>query len=108
MGAQMALIKRVIRFQDTPISTFDCYAVTGLTENAANTVALPESLPRLPFRASASPVGNGALGVLVSMDTSQGTPDPTHSFAGGKLGVDANNAYLYIGAGTQCLLIVEW
>ncbi len=108
MSAQAALIKRTIRFQDTPISTRDVYAVTGLTENSANSVPLPASLPRVPFRASVSPVGNGALGVMVSMDTSQGTPDPTGSFSGGKLGVDSGYAYLYIGAGTQCLLIVEW
>lgn len=108
MSAQAVLIKRIIRFQDTPISTYDVYAVTGLTENAANTVAIPGGLLRTPFKASASPAGNAALGVMVSVDTSQGTPDPTGSFAGGKLGVDENNAYLYIGAGTQCLLTVEW
>ena len=65
----------------------DTYAATGLTANGANTVPFPAALPRTPFVVFFTPVGAGAAGALVSLDTSQGAADPTGAFAGGKLGV---------------------
>jgi hypothetical protein len=53
-------------------------------------------------------VGNGAPGVLASLDTSQGAADPSNSFAGGKLGFDKNSIYVYIGNATQLLITVEY
>jgi predicted nucleic acid-binding Zn finger protein len=57
---------------------------------------------------SLTPVGNGAVGAVVSLDTSQGAADPSGSFAGGKLGVDKNNLYVYIGNATQFQVNVEY
>jgi hypothetical protein len=53
-------------------------------------------------------VGNGAAGALVSLDTSKGVTDPSGALAGGKLGFDQTNVYVYIGNATQCVLAVEW
>jgi len=85
-------------------------AATGLTPNSANTVPFPKPLPlSWPlFRVLLTPVGNGAAGALVSLDTSQGDADPTNSLAGGKLGWDRTNVYLYIGNASQLLVIVEY
>jgi hypothetical protein len=55
----------------------------------------------VPRRVHLTPVGNGAAGAVVSLDTSSGAADPTNSFAGGKLGFDQNNLYVYIGNATQ-------
>lgn len=86
----------------------ESFAATGLTANAANTLPLPMSLPHVPFQVFLTPVGNGAAGALVSLDTSQGATDPTSSFAGGKLGFDQSNVYVYIGNATQCVVTVEY
>jgi hypothetical protein len=86
-------------------STYVCY---GLTPSGANTVPFPSpGLMVTPRRVSLTPVGNGALGVAVTLDTSQGAADPTGELAGGKLGVDNTNLYVYIGAGTQFEVTVE-
>ena len=82
------------------------FVVTGLTATSTNTV--PHGLPFTPRRVAPVPVGNGAVGVMVSLDTSQGVADPAGALAGGKTGWDATNIYIYIGAGTQCLLLVEY
>lgn len=82
------------------------FVVTGLTASAANTVA--HGLPRAPRRVFFTPVGNAALGVLASLDTSQGNADPTGLLAGGKLGFDATNLYIFMGAGTQVIVTVEY
>jgi len=84
------------------------FAATGLTPNAANTVPFPERLPIVPLRVFLTPVGNGAAGALVSLDTSQGAADPTNSFAGGELGFDQNNLYVYIGNASEFQVTVEY
>jgi len=86
----------------------ETFAATGLSPNAANTVPFPSALPSVPRRVSLTPVGNGAPGVLASLDTSQGAADPSNSFAGGKLGFDKNSIYVYIGNATQLLITVEY
>jgi hypothetical protein len=53
-------------------------------------------------------MGNGALGVIVSLDDSQGVAAPAASFGGGFMGFDATNVYVYIGNGTECGLTVEY
>jgi hypothetical protein len=84
------------------------FAVTGLSPNGANTVPFPAPLSSIPARVSLTPVGDGAAGALVSLDASQGAADPTNSFAGGKLGFDQNNLYLYIGNASAFLATVEY
>jgi hypothetical protein len=86
----------------------ETFAATGLTASGPNTVPFPSPLPTVPRRVFLTPVANGAAGALVSLDTSKGAADPTGSFAGGNLGVDATNVYLYIGAATQCEIIVDY
>lgn len=109
MPAQMKLIRsEIVQTQTGPQWVHDTYAATGLTASGANTVPFPWALVRVPFRVVLTPVGNGAAGALVSLDTSQGAADPSGSFAGGKLGVDQNSLYLYIGAATQCMVTVEY
>lgn len=76
-------------------------AITGLTASGANTV--PHGLPRAPNSIDLQAVGNGAIGVVVSLDDSQGGADPTGTLGGMKLGFDATNIYLYIGNCTECI-----
>jgi|GEM_PF-2552796 len=84
------------------------YACVGLTPNGANTVPFPNRLPRAPRGVVLNPMGNGALGVIVSLDDSQGVAAPAASFGGGFMGFDATNVYVYIGNGTECGLTVEY
>jgi len=94
--------------QGGPLIMTDTYAATGLTANSANKVPFPSPLNTVPRRVSLPPVGNGAVGAVVSLDTSQGAADPSGCFAGGKLGVDQNNLYVYIGNATQFQVTVEY
>ncbi len=89
----------------------------GLAPNSANTVPFPEPLPYLPLRVFLTPVANGALGAVVSLDSSQGADDPTACFGGsggeplicwGKLGFDQNNLYVFIGNGVEFQVTVEY
>jgi len=106
MSAKMTSLNRNIDgIQDIATETF---AATGLTANGANTVPFPSPLPAVPRRVFLTPIGNGAAGALCSLDTSQGATDPTNSFAGGKLGFDKNNLYVYIGNATQFQATVEY
>jgi hypothetical protein len=109
MPASMVLLYKEMRqtFQG-PVLIVETYAVTGLTANGANTVAFPFTLNTVPRCVSITPVGNGAAGALVSLDTSQGAAAPANTFAGGRLGVDQNNIYLYIGNATQCEITVTY
>jgi hypothetical protein len=85
------------------------YVFSGLTASSANTLPFPTgALPRVPRRVWLQTVGNNAVGVIVSLDTSQGAADPTGLLAGGKLGYDATNIYVYIGNGTQLEATVEY
>jgi hypothetical protein len=84
------------------------YACTGLTASTNNTVAFPATLPRVPRRVWLTPVGNAAMGVIISLDTSQGAADPSGQLAGGYTGVSASNLYVYIGAGTQFIATIEY
>jgi hypothetical protein len=109
MGIQLASLGRNVRQALTgPNIWTETFAATGLTANAANTLPFPVSLPQVPVRVSLQPVGNGAVGAVVSLDTSQGATDPTGSFAGGKLGYSATNIYVFIGDATQCVVTVEY
>lgn len=93
--------------------TFHAY---GLAPNSANTIRFPEALANLPLRVFLTPVANGALAALVSLDTAQGECDPTMISGGpppepilclGKLGFDRNNLYVFIGDGVEFLVTVE-
>ena len=86
----------------------ETFAATGLTPNGANTVPFPSPLPTVPRRVFFTAVGNGAVGALASLDTSQGAADPSGSLAGGKLGVDVTNVYLFVGNNAQVLVTVEY
>lgn len=90
----------------------ETYAVTGLSASGANTVPFPSALPRLPRRVALQPVGNAAVGAVASLDTSQGSTvmwnNVSVPFAGGCLGADKNNVYLYIGNATQLEMTVEY
>ncbi len=109
MSAKMTSLDREIyQSQSGPWLMMETFAVTGLTASGSNTVPFPTPLPAVPRRVSLTPVGNGAAGALVSLDTSQGATDPTNSFAGGKLGFDKNDLYIYIGNNTQFLATVEY
>lgn len=109
MAIKLASLGRNVRQSLTgPNIWTESFAATGLTANAANTLPFPVSLPQVPNRVSLTPVGNGAAGALVSLDTSQAATDPTGSFAGGNLGFDKTNAYVYIGNSTQCVVTVEY
>ena len=107
MSAKMTSLYREL-YENQMLIFRETFAATGLTANAANTVPFPSLLPTVPRRVFLTPVGNGAAAALVSLDTSQGAADPTGSFAGGKLGVDATNVYLYIGNATQCEITVDY
>ena len=80
--------------------------VAGLTGSAANTI--PHGLPTTPRRVVLQSIANGAVGALATLDSSQGLADPTGKLAGGKLGWDATNIYVYVGADTQLLAHVEY
>lgn len=109
MSAKMTRIDSEMKeTQQGPWVICETFAATGLTANGANTVPFPYTLNTVPRRVFLTPVGNGAVGAVVSLDTSQGGPDPTNSFAGGKLGVDQNNLYVYIGSATQFEATVEY
>ncbi len=109
MSAKMSsLIKEMHETQEGPWIFTETLAATGLTANGAATVPFPVALPAVPRRVFLTPAGNGAAGALVSLDTSQGATDPTNSFAGGKLGFDKNNLYVYIGNATQFQATVEY
>jgi len=109
MPAKMtSLIRNINASLDGPWIATETFAATGLTANAANTVPWPLALPAVPRRASLTPVGNGAVGAICSLDTSQGATDPTNSFAGGKLGFDKTNLYTFIGNATQFQVTVEY
>jgi hypothetical protein len=84
------------------------FAATGLSANGANTVPFPAPLSSVPRRVFLTPTGDGAAGALISLDTSQGATDATNSFTGGKLGVDQNNLYVYIGNATEFQATVEY
>jgi hypothetical protein len=103
-----SIIKEMYPTEEGPIVIRETFAATGLTPSGANTVPFPYPLNTVPRRVSLVPVGDGAAGALVSLDTSQGATDPTNSFAGGKLGFDQNNLYVYIGAGSQFLVTVDY
>ena len=81
------------------------YSVTGLS-GGANTIPFPAILPRPVRRVFLQAVGNNAVGVIVSLDTSRGVVSTL--FVGGRLGWDQTNVYMYIGAGTQCLMTVDY
>ena len=109
MGITLKSLGRDVRQSLTgPNIWAESFVATGLTANAANTLPFPVSLPQVPNRVSLTAVGNGAAGALVSLDTSQGATDPTGSFAGGKLGYDKINTYVFIGAATQCVVVAEY
>ena len=109
MSAQMKSINvDVIQTLAGPQVVRETFAATGLTPNGANTVPFPVPLPIVPLRVFLIPVGDGAAGALVSLDTSQGAADPTNSFAGGKLGFDQNNLYVYIGNASEFQVTVEY
>lgn len=111
MSAAMKSINvDVIQTLAGPQIVRETFAATGLTPNGANTVAFPVPLPlsTLPLRVFLTPVGNGAAGALVSLDTSQGAADPTNSFAGGKLGFDRNNVYVYVGNASEFQVTFEY
>ena len=108
MSASMVLLSTEIRQTDGPEMIVSNFAAIGLTANQANTVPFPYKLNMVPRRVSLTPTGNGAAGVLVSLDTSQGAAAPANTFAGGKLGYDQNNLYVYIGNATQFAVTVEW
>ena len=103
-----SLNKQIVETQEGPWIITETFAVTGLTASAANTVPFPLALNAVPRRVFLTPVGNGAVGALVSLDTSQGATDPTNSFAGGKLGVSTTNLYVYVGNATQFQVTVEY
>ena len=84
------------------------FAAIGLAANQANTIPFPSKLNTVPRRVSITPTGNGAAGALVSLDTSQGAAAPANTFAGGKLGHDQNNLYVYVGNATQFAVTVEY
>lgn len=84
------------------------YACVGLTPSGANTVPFPSPLPRVPRNAVVTPMGNAAIGVMVSLDDSQGAAAPANSFGGGCLGFDATNVYTFIGNGTEFRRTVEY
>jgi len=108
MSAQMKSINvDVIQTLAGPQVVRETFAATGLM-NGANTVPFPVPLPIVPLRVFLIPVGDGAAGALVSLDTSQGAADPTNSFAGGKLGFDQNNLYVYIGNASEFQVTVEY
>jgi hypothetical protein len=80
--------------------------VTGLTPSAANTI--PHGLPTTPRHVMLQSIANAALGALATLDDSQGIADPTGTLAGGKLGFDATNVYVYVGADTELLVHIEY
>lgn len=98
----------VVRMQKGPPLVRATFACTGLTASGANTLPFPSALPRIPRRVFLQTVGNGAVGVIVSLDTAQGATDPTGKLGGGKLGVDKSNIYVYIGNGTELIATVEY
>ncbi len=109
MAIKLTSLGRDVRQSETgPNIWAETFAATGLTANPANTSPFPVSLPQVPNRDFLTPVGNGAAGALVSLDASQGATDPTGSFAGGKLGFDQNNVYIYIGNATPCVVTAEY
>jgi hypothetical protein len=80
-------------------------AVSGLTTNGANTI--PHGLPRDPRRVVPIPVNSGGIGVLLTLDTSQG--DATSALGAGHLGWDKTNIYIYIGNGpTDAMFLVDY
>jgi hypothetical protein len=84
------------------------FAVCGLTPEQSNAVPFPEPLHTVPFRVFMNSVGwDGGTYGLLSLDTTQGAPDPTGVFDGGKLGFDQNNIYVIIGNTSMFLLTVE-
>lgn len=100
-----------------PFVVTQTFHAFGLAPNSANTIPFPEPLPYLPLRVFLTPVANGALAAVVSLDSSQGADDPTACFGGsggeplicwGKLGFDQNNLYVYIGAGVEFQVTVEY
>ena len=109
MSAKMTRLYQEMReTEGGPLIITDTFAATGLTANSANTVPFPSPLNTVPRRVFLTPVGNGAAGAVCSLDTSQGAADPSGCFAGGKLGVDQNNLYVYIGNATQFQVTVEY
>jgi hypothetical protein len=80
--------------------------VTGLTAVSSNTV--PHGLPRAPRRVWLTLVGNATAGATTTLDDSQGLTDPTGLLAGGHLGWDATNIYIYASTETQVLVNVEY
>jgi len=108
---QSALLYEETRptLQGFPV-TKSTFVWTGLTPNSPNTLPFPNNdKPLRPPRCvTLQSLGNGAVGVVVTLDTSQGTSDPTGLLAGGKLGWDQNNLYVQIGNGTQVEATVEW
>jgi hypothetical protein len=109
MSAQMKSINLdVSQTCQGPWVIRETFAATGLTPNGAETVPFPQALQGVPLRVFLTAVGNGAAGALVSLDTSQGAADPTNSFAGGKLGFDQNNLYVYIGNASEFQVTVEY
>jgi hypothetical protein len=108
MSASMVLLFTEMRqTQEGPMVIVQNFAAIGLTANGANTVPFPFKLNTVPRRVTITPTGNGAAGALASLDTSQGAADSTGSFAGGKLGYDQQNLYVYIGNATQFAVTVE-
>ncbi len=110
MSASMKSINRDARQNQLagPMIFTETLAATGLTANSANTIPWPVAIAQVPVRVSLTPVGDGAVGAVASLDTSQGAADPSGAFAGGKLGMDVNNLYCYIGNATQLMVVVEY
>ncbi len=83
------------------------FVAAGLTGGASN--AVPHGLPRAPRRAWFTAVGNATLGAPPSLDTSQGSADPTGLLPGGKLGYDATNVYIFAPTGVTAVMVhLEW
>jgi hypothetical protein len=80
--------------------------VTGLSASTANTI--PHGLATTPRHVALQSIANATLGALATLDDSQGIADPTGTLSGGKLGFDATNIYVYVGADTELLVYVEY
>jgi hypothetical protein len=109
MSAKLASLNKEMRGTDQGFHVvIETFAASGLTPNGANAVPFPMPLNNVPRRVYLTPTGNGAAGAVASLDTSQGAADPTNSFSGGKLGVDVDNLYVYIGNASELEITVEY
>lgn len=74
--------------------------VTGLQASASNTI--PHGLPHTPSCVLLQSVGNNALGVVISLDDSQG--DASANLGGGHTGWNSTNIYVVIGNITELVV----